>query len=105
MDDTDLIARVYPAPGSDGSNQRAKTAIKASALFVPPHDKVTEDEVRYKTDDRESTEPPEERQTIKKSKYDGTSYIEIRFSKIPRLSDGVTFGCSPNCIVMLSYLL
>ncbi|KIE01982.1 CAMK family protein kinase, partial [Metarhizium majus ARSEF 297] len=101
MDAQDLIARVYPFSIRRGNKKYASEAIKASPFYVPPLHEEPKQEVRYGRDDRERTEPPDKPGDRKPSEFDGEPCIEVRFSKIPRSSYGVLFGCSRQCDVVL----
>lgn len=100
MANTDLIARVYPF--SDDQRKRyAARAISASSFYVPPLSEVSQEEVKFGRDDREVTEPPDEAGDRKKSEFNGMPFLEIKFSKVPRSSYGVIFGCGVKCDVVL----
>ncbi|EFZ01095.2 protein kinase [Metarhizium robertsii ARSEF 23] len=101
MDVKDLIARVYPVSDTHGC---AKEAITTSQYCVPPPlSDGQPKEVQCGREDREATEPPEEVDATA-SEYDGRPFIEIRFSKIPRSSHGVVFGCNRKSDVVLPNL-
>ncbi|KAK2595005.1 hypothetical protein QQS21_007259 [Conoideocrella luteorostrata] len=103
MDDADLIARVYPAVVR-GNEKHAPNSIKACSLYVPPQHETAEEEVQYGRDDRETTEPPEQPVDKMRFEYDGRPFIEVRFSNVPRSSNGVIFGCSTKSDVILPNL-
>ncbi|KHN99767.1 CAMK family protein kinase [Metarhizium album ARSEF 1941] len=104
MDDTDLIARVYPFVPIDEENNSENHAVKAttgSRLCVLPLLQKPRQEVRYGRDDRERTVSPDEAGDRTLSGLDLLPCIEVRFSKTPRSSHGVLFGCSRRCDVVL----
>lgn len=97
MEDTDLIARVYPIWHG---KKRASKAIEASPLYVAPQHPEDEEEeqLQYGRRDRHPTEPPEESNL---SAYHGMPCIELRFSDIPRSTHGRIFGRNPTSDVVL----
>ncbi|GAB0138922.1 hypothetical protein EsDP_00007142 [Epichloe bromicola] len=103
MPDTDLIARVYPFSdvSHDDPKQYAAKAIMASSFYVPQLSEVSQKEVKFGRDDREVTEPPDEPGDRKESEFNGKPFLEIKFSKVPRSSHGVIFGCGMKCDVVL----
>jgi hypothetical protein len=103
MDDTDLIAWVYPF--EDKPYYYAKAAIDNAAIedagsrYMPP--KVARQEtpkIRFSRSARESTEPP---QTSKHEDPDTLPYLELRFSDVPRTSSGLVFGFERTCDIVL----
>ncbi|QPH09512.1 hypothetical protein C2857_000318 [Epichloe festucae Fl1] len=100
MPNTDLIARVYPFYGEE-HKRYALRAIKASSFYVPPLSEESQEEVKFGRDDREVTEPPDEQVDREESEFNGKPFLEIKFSKVPRSSYGVIFGCGMNCDVVL----
>ncbi|KAG8415249.1 hypothetical protein J3458_009111 [Metarhizium acridum] len=102
MDVKDLIARVYPSVDPHGHTAEA---IRASPYYVQSQSLSDEPpkKFQYGRDDRETTEPTQE-EDAKVSAYDGRPFIEIRFSKIPRSSHGVIFGCNRKSDVVLPNL-
>ncbi|EFY85386.1 CAMK family protein kinase [Metarhizium acridum CQMa 102] len=83
-------------PSSDNKPWTSKTSL-LSLSDEPPK------KFQYGRDDRETTEPTQE-EDAKVSAYDGRPFIEIRFSKIPRSSHGVIFGCNRKSDVVLPNL-
>ncbi|POR35146.1 Serine/threonine-protein kinase RAD53 [Tolypocladium paradoxum] len=97
MEDTDLIARVYPV---GHGKKRALKAIEASPLYIAPQHPEDEEEeqVQHGRRDRHPTEPPEESNV---SAHHDLPCIELRFSNIPRSTHGRIFGRDPNSDVVL----
>ncbi|KAI8675417.1 hypothetical protein NCS57_00442800 [Fusarium keratoplasticum] len=90
MNDSDIIARVYP----HGTNSNIPfEAITASPLCShPPQDHV---ETPYNRNERERTELPED--TI-----GSPPCAEIRFSNIPRTSRGILIGSHTECDIVVA---
>ncbi|KID89061.1 CAMK family protein kinase [Metarhizium guizhouense ARSEF 977] len=98
MDVEDLIARVYPIFTHDDAAEAIKASpysVQSQSLSIGPPE-----EIQYGHDVRETAEPPKE-ENANMSAYDDMPFIEIRFSKIPRSSHGVIFGCSRECDFVL----
>ena len=87
MEDTDLIARVYPH--GDG-REYGKSAIKANWRHMPARLPQQEEDERSRSS-RESTQPEED-----DDDPDRLPYLELRFSDVPRSSSGLVFGTDPN---------
>ncbi|KND91709.1 Serine/threonine-protein kinase par-1 [Tolypocladium ophioglossoides CBS 100239] len=94
MENADIIARVYPVPHV---KKFATEAIERSARCVFPNPEF-EPTVEYGRYDRAPTEPPEDDNDL------DMSYLEIKFSDIPRTSHGIVFGCDPDSDVVLPNL-
>lgn len=99
MEDTELIARVYPVAHG---KKRALKAIEASPLhFAPQHPECEEEqEVHSGCCDRQPTEPPEDGDMLA---YHGMPCIDIRFSNIPRSTHGIIFGRNPKSDVVIPF--
>ena len=95
MEDSDLIARVYPVWHE---NQYALDAIRTSPLYIGPVPRQVKDQAQHRRHTRQSTEPPEH-----VAPDDDRSCIELRFSKIPRSRYGIIFGRSPKCEVVIPF--
>lgn len=100
MNAEDLIARVYPFFDHPDLHYAAKV-IRASPFYVPQLHQKPKQAVQYGRDDREVTEPPDEPADRKASEFDGMPFIDVRFSKVPRSSHGLLFGCTKKCDVVL----
>ncbi|WAO87066.1 Hypothetical protein NCS54_00436100 [Fusarium falciforme] len=89
MNDSDIIARVYP----HGTNSNIPfEAITASLLCThPPQDYV---EKPYHRNERERTELPEDTRG-------SPPCAEIRFSNIPRTSRGILIGSHSECDIVV----
>ncbi|KJZ68293.1 hypothetical protein HIM_12314 [Hirsutella minnesotensis 3608] len=98
MENTDLIARVYPVPHVWN---RALKAMEASSRYVASAQYGGKDHVEYGRHDRAATEPPEESNVLARLNM---PCIEINFSDIPRTSHGIVFGCDPDSDVVLPNL-
>lgn len=90
MNDSDIIARVYPH--STNSNI-ASRAIAASSLCTHPPQDI--DETPYSRSERERTEPPEDLN-------EPLPCAEIRFSNVPRTGRGILIGSHPDCDIVVS---
>ncbi|KAL2020023.1 hypothetical protein VTK56DRAFT_8926 [Thermocarpiscus australiensis] len=85
MEDTDLIARLYP----DKDSTYAIDMIKNHPHCIHP---------KRRTRGLEPTEPPESED----NDFDRLPRLELRFSNIPRTSSGLVFGRDPDtCDVVL----
>ncbi|RSL46939.1 hypothetical protein CEP53_010124 [Fusarium sp. AF-6] len=89
MNDSDIIARMYP----HGTNSNIPLeSITASPLCShPPRDHI---ETPYNRNEREETEPPE-------NTTSSSPCVEIRFSNIPRTSRGVLIGSHAECDIVV----
>ncbi|KAK7424793.1 hypothetical protein QQX98_000377 [Neonectria punicea] len=87
MEDTDLIACLYPH--KDVLNL-VSNAFQASSRYVPPRVQVSK-----------KNRPGERGENPDASDHDYLPRLEIRFSDIPRTDRGVVFGSNPNCDVVL----
>ena len=87
MEDTDLIARVYP---SGRLIEDGKKAIQASWRHMPPRLQGEEDAAQGRSTE-ESTQPDEDGVDP-----DFLPYLELRFSHAPRTSSGLVFGSDPD---------
>ncbi|PWI64954.1 hypothetical protein PCL_08405 [Purpureocillium lilacinum] len=90
MENSDIVARVYPVPHI---KKFATEAIERSARRILP-DRTSESTVEYGRHNRAATEPPEDDDP-------SMPYLEIKFSDPPRTSHGIVFGCDLDSDVVL----
>jgi len=90
MENSDIVAQVYPVPHI---KKFATEAIERSARRILP-DRTSESTVEYGRHNRAATEPPEDDDP-------GMPYLEIKFSDPPRTSHGIVFGCDLDSDVVL----
>ena len=89
MENTDLIARVYPYNDDLGYGKRA---IEANWRHMPPMlPQEEEEQVAPSRSSRESTQSEEDLNDL-----DRLPYLELRFSDVPRTSSGLVFGTDSN---------
>ncbi|AEO63070.1 uncharacterized protein THITE_2107922 [Thermothielavioides terrestris NRRL 8126] len=95
MEDTDLIACVYPFEDTSGFGRKAIEADKNQLRLVPAQLPV---EVQHDRPEPQYTEPRGEANV---PAYLHGPGLELRFSQGPRMSTGFVFGCGPDCDIVL----
>ena len=96
MDDSDLIAFIYPCFNGEHPDV-AHEAFRSSPSYIPSG--WSGRRIPLDPPDREPTEPPEDRSGL--PSHGNRARIDARFSNIPRTRHGLIFGRDPNSDVVL----
>ena len=97
MNDTDVIARIYPY---NDQNEQIGKAFKTSSYYVAPLLPNAQPQLTDTHGERESTEPPD---FVDVPIHHYLPCVELRLSHIPRCRQGIIFGRGLDSDVILQH--